>query len=130
MKAQEIRVEAFASKFLLRDVCPKRFGIVTAFSKTHEREKQSLANWQADRSLFAAIKDAGFEPFSVIEVLCDGDITMPGYGFAAPDTKAVAEIAKRFNQESFYWVNNGKLQIKDAKSLAFDDLGSFDDFVI
>lgn len=126
---EEIKVEKFDSKFILpeaRASLPKRFGIVTAFAQLGS----TLSNWQADRALFSALTEGGYSPFRVIEIFEAGRCAAPGYGFGAPDTKAVQEIAKRFSQRAFYWIKDGKLQTKDTRTLVYDDEGEFHEFVV
>ena len=129
-----IKVESDDTKFLLPEPnessLPNRFGIITAFSDPNGSKKQALSNWQADRALFSALIEAGHIPFRVVAINDNGAKASPAFGFGAPDTKAVQEIAKRFSQSVFYWVNNGKLQLKDTRSLAFEDLGAFHERVI
>lgn len=126
-EAVEIKVEETDTKFLLTDhpgELPKKFGIITAFTDKPSK-KAALSNWQADRSLFCALKDAKYAPFRVVLISKDGSVSEPGYAFEATESRHVAEIARRFAQRSFFWIVNDRLQIKDARCLVFDDLGSF-----
>jgi hypothetical protein len=125
---EEIKVEKFDTKFLITDhsmALPERFGIVSAFVNNGN----PLSNWQADRGLFRALLET-CSPFRVVLISHDGHYAVPAYGFWSPDTKTVARIASRFSRETFFWIKDGHLQIKDTHSLAFDDLGRFDEFFI
>ena len=125
----EIKVVKFDGKFLMPESAtfPVRFGIVSAFTHTGT----PLSDWQADRALCASIREAGFIPFRVVCLSNNkGDKAWPSYGFAAPDTKSVAAIAAHFSQDAFFWINNDKLQLKDTKSLTFEHLGGFREFLV
>lgn len=125
---EEIKVEKFDTKFVMPETrsFPIRFGIVTAFT-----EKGSpLSNWQADRALFGALIEGGYTPFRIVAIHEGGKRASPGYGFGAPDTKSVQEIAKRFSQSVFFWIKDGKLQTKDTRTLVYEDEGALHEFLI
>jgi hypothetical protein len=89
---------------------PRRFGIVTAYNADSEIAAGD-ANKKADVELERRLAAASLPHFRVTGGSRDGSHSEPGYGIAADSPETIRPFSRRFNQESFFWVEDGTVYV-------------------
>ena len=97
------------------DGWPKKFAVVTA----HNPDGQLLepaANDAADDALRAAIEKRGLTYFRVTGGSRDEKHREPGWGFSSATPQSAQELSQRFRQLAFFWIENDRLSLVDART--------------
>lgn len=88
------------------DLLPRRFGIVTAFNP-HGVQRDRRLNEAADRQLEARLKALDLQCFRATGGSRDGAHREPGFGIVTEERERVRSISGEFQQEAFFWVEEG-----------------------
>ena len=103
---------------------PERFAVVTA----HNPDGLLLepaANAGADAMLRAALEKIGLEHFRVTGGSRDEAHREPGWGFSPATPQSAQELSQRFRQLAFFWIENDRVSLVDARTGSSTDQGSW-----
>jgi hypothetical protein len=96
---------------------PARFAVITASFPRANREATVEENARANANLKAAILSKGFHPFALTGASPDFLHREEGWGFATADPAPAVELCEMFDQDAFFWVEDGQVY------LAIDETG-------
>ena len=105
---------------------PKKFAVVTA----HNPDGQWMdpaANDAADEALRDAIEKLGLTYFRVTGGSRDEKHREPGWGFSPATPQLAQELSQRFRQLAFFWIENDRLWLLDARTGSSTDQGRWQD---
>jgi hypothetical protein len=88
---------------------PERFAIVTACNPVRDRQATADENARENARLLADLLAAGRQPFPVTGASPDLRHQEAGWGFACESPVQAAESAAAFDQDAFFWVENGRI---------------------
>lgn len=106
------------------DGWPKQFAVVTA----HNPDGQWMdpaANDAADEALRATIEKRGLTYFRVTGGSRDEKHREPGWGFSSATSQSAQELSQRFRQLAFFWIENDRLSLVDARTGKSTDQGDW-----
>ncbi len=118
MESERPRPEFFEAYFTVElppEGLPSRFGVVTAHNP-RSLPASAEANARADAALRRHLIDAGLHPFRVIGGSRDGSHREPGFGVAAESPEAIRPISRRFEQDAFFWIEEGVIYVINTES--------------
>ena len=105
---------------------PKRFAVVTAHNPDGLLADPA-ANDAADEELRAAMEKRGLTHFRVTGGSRDEKHREPGWGFSSATSQSAKELSLSFRQLAFFWIENDRLSLVDARTGESNDQGSWQD---
>jgi hypothetical protein len=104
--------EEYLAVYFVAEVPPKpwpvRFGVITAYNPNGQ-VASNAANLDADSKLKQCIERSKLPHFRVTGGSLDGSHQEPGFGIVIDDPKGVEQLAREFQQEAFFWIQNGEV---------------------
>ncbi|MGH8545851.1 MAG: DUF3293 domain-containing protein [Gammaproteobacteria bacterium] len=87
---------------------PTRLGVITAYNP-NGRLAAKAANVKADSRLKQHLETSKLPHFRVTGRSRDGSHQEPGFGVVVDDPKEIETLAQLFQQEAFFWIQEGEV---------------------
>lgn len=117
-------LEAFFEAAVRHDELPRRFGIVTACNPLGVQQDLRL-NEEADRQLDERLNALELQHFRVTGGSHDGAHQEPGFGIVTDARERVRLVSREFQQEAFFWVEDGVVYCESIDGATSDRIGTW-----
>ena len=117
-------LETYFSTDLRSGGLPDEFGVVTAYNPNGEPASEAK-NVEANLRLKQRLDALGLRYFRVTGMSKDGAHQEPGFGIVTEDTEQIAVLAREFQQEAFFWIENGEIYCQPVRGPAMHRIGSW-----
>jgi len=88
---------------------PLNFALITAFYPRHNRHATDEQNTLANTKLRTALEANGFRPFQVTGASPDLAHREEGWGFTGATLETATKLCVEFDQDAYFWVENGEI---------------------
>jgi hypothetical protein len=122
-----LRKEYLATYFIAElppEGLPARFGVITSYNP-NGRLVSDAVNLEADSKLKECLKSAKVRHFRVTGGSQDGSHQEPGFGIVIDDPNEAAMLARRFQQEAFFWIEDGEVYCVKVGEPTMHQVGSW-----
>jgi hypothetical protein len=106
------------------DELPRRFGIVTACNP-HGVQQRQRHNEEAGRQLDERLSALELQHFRVTGGSHDGAHQEPGFGIVTDDRERVRLVSREFQQEAFFWVEEGIVYCESTDGATSHRIGTW-----
>jgi Protein of unknown function (DUF3293) len=87
---------------------PARFGVITGYNPNGQLAVNAV-NLQADYKLKESLERSKLPHFRVTGESQNGSHQEPGFGVVTGDPKEIERLAREFEQEALFWIQDGEI---------------------